>query len=77
MRGPDATVHCGLYDRDRLYVDNLVIVAEVVSLSSVRSDVDRRLIDYFSVPTILHYLIVYGDEKRVVRPSGGRAKSLR
>lgn len=73
VREPDAVVHCGPYDRDQLYVDNPVIVVEVVSPSSARNDVDRKLIDYFSVPTILHYLIVYGDEKRVVhyrRPSG-------
>ncbi len=73
VREPDAVVHCGPYDSDQLYVDNPVIVVEVVSPSSARNDVGRKLIDYFSVPTILHYLIVYGDEKRVVhyrRPSG-------
>lgn len=65
VREPDALVHCGPYDGDKLFVPNPIIVVEVISPSTVRTDVDRKLMDYFSVPSILHYLIVY-DEQRVV-----------
>ena len=66
VREPDAVVHCGPYDPDALFAPKPVIVVEVVSPSSVKTDVARKLIDYFRVPSILHYLIVYGDEGRVI-----------
>ena len=66
VREPDAIVHCGPYEPDQVYSTNPVVVVEVISPSSVGTDVDRKLIDYFSVASILHYLIVYGPEKRVV-----------
>ena len=66
VREPDAIVHCGPYEPDQVYSTNPVVVVEVISPSSVRTDVDRKLIDYFSVASILHYVIVYGPEKRVV-----------
>ena len=66
VRDPDAQVHCGSYDPDKMFAPNPVVVVEVISPSSVKTDVDRKLIDYFSVPSILHYLIVYGDDGRVV-----------
>jgi Uma2 family endonuclease len=66
VREPDAVVHCGPYDRSDLIVSNPIIVVEVISPSSVTTDASRKLIDYFSVPSIQHYLILYGDEERVV-----------
>lgn len=69
VREPDAVVQCGPYDGDKVFAPNPVVVVEVISPSSVRTDVDRKLIDYFSVPSILHYLIIYGDEGRVVHHS--------
>ena len=66
VREPDALVHCGPYDGDAVFAQNPVVVVEVISPSSVKTDVDRKLMDYFQVPSILHYLIVYGDDGRVV-----------
>ncbi|KQT60465.1 hypothetical protein ASG54_09990 [Aureimonas sp. Leaf460] len=66
VREPDALVHCGPYDGAEVFVSNPVIVLEVVSPSSARDDSGRKLIDYFSVSSIQHYLILYGDEQRVV-----------
>jgi Uma2 family endonuclease len=65
-REPDVSVQCGKpVDEDSLIVDQPVIVVEVVSPSSEFRDVYRKLIEYFSVPSIQHYLIV--DElKKVV-----------
>jgi Uma2 family endonuclease len=42
-----------------------VIVVEVVSPSSERDDTEAKLVDYFEVASIRHYLIVFS-EKRVV-----------
>ena len=65
VREPDAVVHCGPYDGEKVFAPNPIVVVEVVSPSSVRSDNERKLIDYFAVPSILHYLVVF-DDGRVV-----------
>jgi len=41
-------------------------VAEVVSPSSERDDTGDKLDEYFSVPTIAHYLIVRPEKKLIV-----------
>jgi Uma2 family endonuclease len=66
LRIPDVLVHCGAEpDPNALIVDSPLIVVEVVSPSSERDDTDAKLVDYFSVAGIRHYLIVFS-EKRVV-----------
>jgi len=66
LRIPDVLVHCGAEpDPDALIVESPVIVVEVVSPSSERDDTEAKLVDYFSVASIRHYLIVFS-EKRVV-----------
>jgi Uma2 family endonuclease len=58
-REPVVSVQCGVkVHDDSLILDNAVIVVEVVSPSSELRDVYRKLIDYFSVASIQHYLIV-------------------
>jgi Uma2 family endonuclease len=65
-REPDAAVQCGPQpDPDALTLDAPVIVVEVVSPSSERDDTGSKLVEYFSVGSIQHYLIV-NPEKRVV-----------
>lgn len=66
VREPDALVNCGPYEPGDLTVPNPVVVVEVVSPSSALTDNGRKLIDYFALPSILHYLIVYAEEGRVV-----------
>ena len=58
-REPDASVQCGrpLPDESQL-LDLPVIVFEVVSPSSQRDDTGRKMIEYFSVGSIQHYLVV-------------------
>ena len=66
LRIPDVLVQCGVDpDPDSLIIESPLIVVEVVSPSSERDDTDTKLIDYFSIPSIRHYLIVFS-EKRVV-----------
>jgi Uma2 family endonuclease len=65
-REPDAAVQCGDQPApDSLILDAPMIVAEVVSPSSERDDTGNKLVEYFSVASIQHYLIV-NPEKRVV-----------
>jgi Uma2 family endonuclease len=66
LRIPDAVVHCGAEpDPDAMVIETPLIVVEVVSRSSEHDDIDVKLVDYFSVSSIHHYLIIFS-EKRVV-----------
>ncbi len=59
-REPDVSVQCGKeLDGASLLLDKPLIVVEVVSPSSVSKDQDQKLAEYFSVPSIMHYLIVW------------------
>ncbi len=64
---PDALVYCGpKLPPDALLVDRPVIVVEVLSPSSGRNDLGRKLAGYFAVPSIRHYLFVDPDERLVL-----------
>ncbi len=66
LRIPDVVVQCGgKFDPDATVVESPLIVVEVISPSSERDDTDTKLVEYFSVASICHYLIVFS-EKRVV-----------
>ncbi len=57
-REPDALVQLKPIDLDSLISDQPLIVVEVSSPSSDRNDLITKLAEYFSVPSIHHYLIV-------------------
>lgn len=64
---PDALVQCGSpIQDDALEATEPVIVVEVVSPSSAKSDTHAKLDGYFSVPSIRHYLVVIAQGNRVV-----------
>jgi Uma2 family endonuclease len=64
---PDAVVNCGpRADGTLLAVPNPVIVVEVQSTSTRHVDTGIKLIDYFRVPSIQHYLIVRVDRRAVL-----------
>jgi Uma2 family endonuclease len=66
-REPDASVQCGVdVDLDSMTIEAPVIVVEVISPSSERNDADAKLVEYFSVPSIQHYLIVMPQQCAVV-----------
>jgi Uma2 family endonuclease len=77
-REPDAAVQCGPVDFDSLVLDVPVIVVEVLSPSSERSDTGEKLSEYFSVASIRHYLIVNPFRKLVIhhaRLDGGKIET--
>src|SRR6516164_382627 len=47
-------------------VTNPVIVVEVLSPSTRRIDLSVKLADYFRVPGLAHYLIVYPEKPRII-----------
>jgi Uma2 family endonuclease len=74
-REPDASVQCGVeVDLDSMVLQAPLIVVEVASPSSERVDTETKLVDYFSVASICHYLIVLPEQGVVVhhrREDGG------
>jgi Uma2 family endonuclease len=77
-RGPDALVQCGdPIDLDAMVADNPHIVVEVVSPTSERRDTDTKLVDYFSVPSIMHNLIFFPHRGVAVHHARGTAESLK
>ncbi|MDQ6434441.1 Uma2 family endonuclease [Mesorhizobium sp. LHD-90] len=69
VREPDVSVQCKVAEDNSLLLDEPVVVLEVVSLSSVRSDTGAKVAEYFRVPSILHYLIVDPFSRSVIHHS--------
>jgi Uma2 family endonuclease len=64
---PDALVYCGPpADANALEIPNPVIVVEVLSPSTATRDLRDKLVGYFVVPSIMHYLIVDPDKKLAI-----------
>ena len=56
---PDALVYCGPLASDQaMKIDNPIIIVEVISPSTGHIDEGAKLIGYFSLPSVQHYLIV-------------------
>ncbi len=64
---PDALVRCGPpAPRNATEVNDPVIVVEVVSPSSPGVDTGLKLVGYFTLPSVRHYLIVDTDKRAVI-----------
>jgi Uma2 family endonuclease len=64
---PDAVLHCG--DRlsgDAIIVPDPLVVVEVLSPSTRGDDLTRKLVAYFRVPSVRHYLIFWADRPQVL-----------
>jgi len=80
-REPDAAVQCGAaFNPDSMILEAPIIVAEITSPSMERDDTGDKLVEYFSVPSIHHYLIVNPAKKMVIHharsPAGDIATRL-
>jgi Uma2 family endonuclease len=69
---PDALVYCGprLSD-DAVVVPDPVIVVEVISPSTATVDTGAKLIDYFRLPSVRHYLLIDPGQRVVVHHARG------
>lgn len=56
---PDAVVYCGeRLGNDEIVVPEPLIIVEVLSPSTAYKDVGDKLLDYFRLPSLAHYLVV-------------------
>jgi Uma2 family endonuclease len=78
---PDAIVRCGArLPGDAIAVPDPMVVVEVLSPSTRQNDLTRKLVAYFEVPSVQHYLIFWADQPRVLhhrRNSGGDGIDMR
>lgn len=64
VREPDASVQCGKpIEPKNMVLEQPIILVEVNSRSTGRIDEQDKLVEYFSLPTVEHYLIVNPTEK--------------
>lgn len=64
---PDALVRCGpKTPDDAVHVSDPLIVVEVVSPSSKSIDSGTKLVGYFRLPSVRHYLVVDTEDRVVV-----------
>ena len=72
---PDALVYCGArLARGSLLVPNPVIIVEVLSPTTAHTDTSAKLIGYFKLSSVQHYLVIDPDARAVthhVRSDGG------
>jgi len=64
---PDALVYCGQeLPGDALVVPNPLIIVEVLSPTTMHTDTSAKLIGYFKLPSVQHYLIIDPDACMIV-----------
>jgi Uma2 family endonuclease len=73
---PDAMVYCGeRLERGSLSVPNPVVIVEVLSPTTAHTDTSAKLIGYFKLPSVMHYLVIDPDARTVThhrrKPAGG------
>jgi Uma2 family endonuclease len=75
---PDALVYCGdRLPRGTIVVPNPTIIVEVLSPSTRRIDISRKLVAYFQVPSVHHYLILETEEPAAILHSRGDGETIR
>ena len=64
---PDALVRCGpVPPPDTVKLTDPVIVIEVLSPSTRARDAGAKLVDYFRLPSVHHYLIVRTEDRAII-----------
>jgi Uma2 family endonuclease len=65
---PDVIVRCGteVVSDDSLVVPDAMVIVEVLSPTTRRIDVSQKLADYFQVPSVQHYLILFADRVQAI-----------
>jgi Uma2 family endonuclease len=76
-REPDAAVQCGVaFNPNSTVLEAPLIVIEITSPSSERDDAEDKLVEYFSVPSLHHYLIVNPIKKVVIHHARSQAGDI-
>jgi Uma2 family endonuclease len=64
---PDAVLRCGEpLPGDVLAVPDPLVVVEVLSPSTRGGDLTRKLVEYFRLPSVRHYLIFWADRPQAI-----------
>jgi Uma2 family endonuclease len=65
---PDVIVRCGfeVISDDSLMVPDAMVIVEVLSPTTRRTDVSQKLADYFQIPSAHHYLILFADRVQAI-----------
>lgn len=75
---PDVMVRCGtLLNAEAVQVADPVIIVEVNSPSSKRLDSGSKLVDYFSLPSLAHYLVINATRRVIVHHARDGAGAIR
>jgi Uma2 family endonuclease len=70
---PDALVYCGpLLAPDAIEIPNPIVVVEVLSPNTAAYDHGAKLAGYFSLVSVMHYLIVDADRRVVIHHKRGQ-----
>ena len=74
---PDALVYCGQkLPGETMIVPDPLIVVEVLSPTTAHSDTSAKLIGYFKVPSVAHYLVIDPDARTVTHYARGGTPNL-
>lgn len=74
---PDALVRCGpRTPDDAVEIADPVVVVEVVSRSTRALDSGAKLADYFTLPSLRHYLVISADTRAVTHHSRAEAGDI-
>ena len=69
---PDAVVHCGVtLPDDAIAVPDPMIIVEVLSPSTSATDRSWKLGEYFRLPSLRHYLIIWADKRQIAHHQRG------
>jgi Uma2 family endonuclease len=74
---PDAQVYCGeKLKSSAVEVPSPTVVVEVLSQSTRRVDLSQKLMGYFRLPSVLHYLIVDPTQPSIVHHARGEGEAI-
>ena len=63
---PDALVYCGArLPRGSMIVSAPVVIVEVLSPATAHTDTSAKLIGYFKLPSVMHYLVLDPEARSV------------
>ncbi|MEB4590561.1 Uma2 family endonuclease [Candidatus Thiothrix sp. Deng01] len=73
FRYPDVAVFCGEFSGDETYLDNPVLLVEVLSRSTRQNDKGSKLTEYLALPSLQEYVLIEQDfvEIQVLRRRNG------
>jgi len=78
---PDAVPRCGdALPGDGVSVPDPIVVVEVLSPSTRQGDLTRKMVAYFQIPSVQHYLIFWAERPQVIhhrRRDDGEAIDIR